>query len=540
MNYNKYSIFVFLLLGTLLCSCSDFLDEELKSELSPDNTYTSSYGFEVGVTGLYAIARSEYNTWGENGAYMHNGACPYEALQIGTDIAVMGTKDGSIQPFGYLTLTPNTTFVGSYWKWAYSLIAASNELLDYSEKNNNWDSPTDKSLYQAEAKFFRAYAYRLLVYLYGDVPYVDKIQDKIRVDFTRTPKAEVLDSIVSDLKFGITNLPEDPDAVEPGKLTKWAAYQLLCEIYLMKGDYNNAEICAEAVINSGYFRLMDSRFGEKQKEAGDVFSDLFVENNQNRTSGNKESIWVMQFEYNTTGGGTNSDDWTRRAWEPKYFEIQGFSLADTLGGRGLAQLVPMKWWIDENSDFFDKTDIRNSEYNIKRHWYYNNGNMPETFGKLCPITDETWFTTYRLYPALTKFFYGRSENLQLTGSFRDRMKYRLSETYLLLCEARLGKGDLTGAREAINVVRRRAHASELTQDSQMTLDFLLDERIRELVGEEQRRFTLLRTGKLLERTRKYNTESGPLIKDYHVLWPIPQNIIDSNTGTEFPQNEGYD
>ena len=44
--------------------CSGFLDEELKSSLSPDNTYTSSYGFEVGVNGLYGWARSEFNTWG--------------------------------------------------------------------------------------------------------------------------------------------------------------------------------------------------------------------------------------------------------------------------------------------------------------------------------------------------------------------------------------------------------------------------------------------------------------------------------------------
>ena len=119
------------------------------------------------------------------------------------------------------------------------------------------------------------------------------------------------------------------------------------------------------------------------------------------------------------------------------------------------------------------------------------------------------------------------------------MKYRLSETYLYLCEARLMQGDLAGAREAINEVRRRAGATELTSDSQMTVDFLLDERIRELVGEEQRRFTLLRLGKLLERTRKYNTEAGPAMKDYHVLWPIPQSIRDSNTGADFPQNEGY-
>ena len=520
-------------------SCSDFLNEDLKKELAPDNTYTSSYGFEVGINGLYAIARSEYNTWGENGAFMHNGACAYEVFQIGTDLAVMGTKDGSIQPFGYMTLTSNTTFVESYWKWAYSLIAAANEVLRYSEINNNWDAPTDKALYQAEARFFRAYAYRLLVYTYGDVPYVENIQEDFRIDFTRTPKEEVLSHVVDDLKFAMENLPDDPDSVEPGKLTKWAAEHLLSEIYLMQGNYEEAEICAENVINSGHFHLMQDRFGAKADEPGDVFSDLFVENNQNRTSGNMESIWVMQFEYQTQGGGTNSDDWTRRAWEPKYFEIQGFALADSLGGRGLSQLVPMKWWIGEDAGFYDKSDIRNSEYNIKRHWYYNNPDMPDLFGKLCPITDETWFQTYRLYPALTKFFYGRAEDLQLTGSYRDRMKYRLSETYLYLCEARMMQGDLAGAREAINEVRRRAGASELTSDSQMTVDFLLDERIRELVGEEQRRFTLLRLGKLLERTRKYNTEAGPAMKDYHVLGPIPQSIIDSNTGAEFPQNDGY-
>ena len=78
----------------------------------------------------------------------------------------------------------------------------------------------------------------------------------------------------------------------------------------------------------------------------------------------------------------------------------------------------------------------------------------------------------------------------MTGSYRDRMKFRLSETYLLLCEARLGLNDISGAREAINVVRRRAHAPEIT-DSEMTMDFLLDERIRELVGEESRRFYLM-------------------------------------------------
>ena len=74
--------------------CSGFLDEELKSSLSPDNTYTSSYGFEVGVHGLYGWARSEFNTWG--GATTSQGqACPYESFQVATDIVYTGPGDGS-------------------------------------------------------------------------------------------------------------------------------------------------------------------------------------------------------------------------------------------------------------------------------------------------------------------------------------------------------------------------------------------------------------------------------------------------------------
>ena len=94
-----------------------------------------------------------------------------------------------------------------------------------------------------------------------------------------------------------------------------------------------------------------------------------------------------------------------------------------------------------------------------------------------------------------------------------------------------------GAADAINVIRKRANAPEITAKD-ATIDFLLDERIRELVGEELRRFTLVRTGKLVERVKKYNPHSNTM-DEHHTLWPIPQTIIDSNTGAEFPQNPGY-
>jgi hypothetical protein len=527
--------------------CKKFLVEDLKTELAPTNTYTSTYGFEVGSAGLYALTRSEYNTFGEGGAYIHNGACPYEALQAATDIADVINSDASLLPFANLTLTSSERFVGTYWNWAYSIISSANLMLIYSEKNTNWDSPSDKERFQAEARFFRAYAYRTLVYLYGDVPYVETILYDFKLNFTRTPKAEVLGHIIDDLTFATQHLPANPDQVKDGKLTKWAAYHLLSEMHLLNKAYVPAEQAALAVINSGYYGLMKTRFGVNKDKAGDVFSDMFLENNQNRLkNANRESIWVLQFEFNAVGGGTNSDDWSRRAWSPNYSAITGFVLADTLGGRGLAQLTPMKWWVGTAGTnatgnvpgIFEATDIRNSNYNIKRNWYYNNPGETSLYGKKANITEQTWFSTKSLFPAITKFFYGRAENLGLTGSYKDRMKFRLAETYLLLAEAYLGQGNPGKAADAVNEVRKRAGASVIGA-GQMTMDFLLDERIRELVGEESRRFTLVRTGKLVDRVKLYNAAIKDKILDFHALWPVPQSIIDANRDAVFPQNPGY-
>lgn len=524
------------------CSCSDFLDEELKSSLAPENTYTNTHGFEVGVTGLYEYARSEFNTWGgEFNGFSHGQATPVEVFQIGTDIMFTNT-DPLLVSFGNLSYTPLSHYVNSWWKFGYGLASNANLILEYSEHADvDWDNPTDKAGFQAEARFFRAYAYRYLVYLYGDVPWVDKVERDFRVDFTRTPKAEVLNHMIEDLKFAAGNLPEDPDAVLPGRLTKWAALHLLSEVYLMAGMNAEAEDAARQVIDSHKFELMKDRFGTHTKEPGDVFSDMFKENNQNRnTAGNKETIWVMQLEYNVVGGGGESEDWALRAYNPSYFSIDGFTIADSLGGRGVAQLIPFPWWIDKNSGFYEAEDIRNSDYNIKRNWYYNDSRS-EKYGQKAEITEELW-KAKKLYPAITKFFYGvqdKGGDEGYGGCTKDRIKFRLSETYLLLAEALMNQGRTDEAAEAINEVRLRAKASKIT-GAQVTKDFLADERIRELIGEEMRRFTLCRLGLLKERVLRYNTDAAPRWNDKHWLWPIPQDVINSNTGSAFPQNPGWD
>src|SRR5690606_15029776 len=115
----------------------------------------------------------------------------------------------------------------------------------------------------------------------------------------------------------------------------------------------------------------------------------------------------------------------------------------------------------------------------------------------------------------------------------------LAETYLLKAEAQFKLGNNAGAAETINIIRRRAHTHEISA-SDVTLDFILDERSRELITEEHRRYTLLRTGKWLERVQAYNFAGGhQTAAARDTLYPIPQVVIDAHLTTEMPQNPGF-
>ena len=146
-----------------------------------------------------------------------------------------------------------------------------------------------------------------------------------------------------------------------------------------------------------------------------------------------------------------------------------------------------------------------------------------------------------VYPYLRKLE-GRPFNGSNTSgrTGKDFIVYRLAETYLLRAEAYFRKGNLSAAATDINAVRNRANAKPITA-SDVTIDYILDERMRELITEEPRRRTLSRMGKLVERTRKYQTRSDvrSTIQDYHELYPIPQSAIDANFSAKLIQNPGY-
>jgi starch-binding outer membrane protein, SusD/RagB family len=549
----KYNILVvaliFLSFG-LLVSCNDnVLDEISLSNPSTDQILSSKAGFDTYITALHNAARNElFKTDTYQNAF---------DMQTGTDVATTGDPALTIWLNYITTLTPVYGTVNFYWSWAYSeMISRANTVIIYAQKSNSsiWKDEAERNAIIAEAKFFRAYSYNVLANLYGGVPIVDNIFDSPKVDFTRATRKEVLEFVKNDLVFASQWLPATVDKSKEGHIVKAAADHLLAEVYISLEDFDKSIASASLVINSGLYQLMSNRFGSEVTNQGDVFSDLFRDNNQNRSSGNKESIYVIQIEDVTPGGtsgvGAGStigvgNNWVR-GWGCRYFALKdpdgnsGMVVCDSMG-RGVGWVRPTNYFLYDiwKSDF--NNDMRNSRFNIRRAYDYNNP-ASKYYKKLVGPRTSSIDTMQYLYPTIRKIEgkVGKTTNNTAGKTFKDVMVYRLAETYLLRAEAYIRKGNKIDAATDINVVRNRAHATPVTPD-QVDIDYLLDERARELTVEEPRRRTLVRMGKLVERVRKYNlrAETRSTIQDYHQWFPIPQVAIDANFGAVIEQNTGY-
>jgi hypothetical protein len=167
------------------------------------------------------------------------------------------------------------------------------------------------------------------------------------------------------------------------------------------------------------------------------------------------------------------------------------------------------------------------------------------------VTPRTQSNT--IFPAVKKFD-DPFRTVVNDPSTRPVVLWRFSDVLMTAAEAAFKLNNLANAANAINIVRQRAAyratntpaqntaaaAAVTITSSQVTLDFILDERTREFYGEWQRWWDLVRTQSLVRRVTEWNPEAAPYIKPHHVLRPIPQTQIDLVTsGPPFPQNPGY-
>jgi len=548
---NKIYIVCFLIaIGVSSCS-KDFLDEELYSSYNP-----TELNDELGLNAALVGLQNQYSVWQTfmslpGGAGQGWLAC----WQIGTDVAynrAPADLDPWCVPFtNYENLTPTDPAVLFTWDWAYKIINNANSIIAAVENPENKVAQATKDKINGEAKFYRAFAYNTLVTLFGNVPMITHIVDGPKTDFTKASLADLNKLIEDDLVFAKNNLPTVNNVATNSKGKTYSrahvamAEQVLAEAYLRMGKNELAETSCDAILNSGDFSLIKNRYGIKSSQAGDPFSDMFIYGNQRRSQGNTEAIWVLEIEnpatviggagaFSATAAGvTTGFPQHRRVWGSRYHQQAGMALCDSLGGRGISRIALTDWVLNS---LYTSADMRNSKYNIRRDYYYNKPGFAK-YGQKVDINDPTVNTQRFIVPQTNKWNQYDANDPFGGGMVKDIIIMRLGETYLLKAEAQFKQGKTTEAAQTINVLRSRSNASAITA-ADVTLDFILDERARELLAEENRRMTLMRTGQLVQRaTTKGQKITGLSAKN--LLLPIPQAEINLDKDAVLEQNTGY-
>lgn len=179
------------------------------------------------------------------------------------------------------------------------------------------------------------------------------------------------------------------------------------------------------------------------------------------------------------------------------------------------------------SPYYGKLEIKN---NLVPYKYFGLETWNPSFMKNVPYLN---YPPRYILDDETGLLSGRSGRID-----PDNYIMRLAETYLLRAEAYIDKGDKINAAKDINVVRARAQAKPVSP-AEVSIDYLLDERARELIWEKPRRLELMLMEKLAERVRAYNRLSKGNIKDFNQLWPILYSEIENNTEATIKQNPGY-
>jgi hypothetical protein len=558
-------VLLYMLIALSSCDEKKFLTEVPLDFYAPENSYVTYENFEAAVVNLHTIVRDDF--YASSGEY----DIPHLAFSC-TEILYLHRSLGPNWNLAAMLLpTSSEVVLEAVWQPAYRLIYDANVILGRVDSEFSELTDDQKNLIKAETSFFRALGYKWLANLYGGVPLVLEEVKTPKRDFVRASRTEVYEQCASDLEFAIQYLP-DIDEVDVTRINRLTAYHLLSEIYISLGRFQDAIDAATVVIDDPNMALMTERFGKRISDpvfGGDVYWDLFQKGNQDRSVGNTESLWIIPFAFMTPGGGEGGPGvrFIPRLWQQKVAQNNGkWELLVPLPnenyyGRGGGMATP-SWYLKKT--VWDKSgydvDMRNSAYNIVRDFKVNNPASDQN-GKWV-IADSLKLslsgyldTVANFYPVFAKLSHPGQfpkelyhENQTVPGSltseatreWKNKYAYRLAETYLLRAEAYLGLSDQISAAADINVVRSRANAP-LVDPSLVDIDYILDERIRELNFEELYLFTTARLGKTVERAKKYNAYVGgpSTYETYHNLWPIPYAEIEKNIEAELEQNPGY-
>ncbi|MFH6957033.1 RagB/SusD family nutrient uptake outer membrane protein [Flavobacterium aquidurense] len=560
----KKIILVLGIIITAFSSCSDYIEEESLSNVPADETYKTASGFQLLVNTDYARLKGIY------------GGNPW-LFESGTDMYAEGRTPEPAGISQYTLLIPSAANVDDLYTSCYQQIQSVNKTVYYStitEQTANLNSLV------GEALFLRANAYFLLVQTYGGVPIVlDNITSAV-LSFKRNTAEEVYTQIIADLDASLATVGTGAYAAT-GKVNKRAVNDLLAKVYLTRGyetfgtpaDFTKAAAYADAAIAGQALNI--------------PFNQLFVTTATSDNDLNAETIFSVQYDKNST-----STDPTKLGNNQFYYfssylggaetgaPLRSYNLCPTTYALGLYEKGDKRWDATFMTEILEETVTVDGKAKTTLYYpYYRPANASAV--KVRHFYEPKWFTpadrtawntanaarksaTFVYHPwgeygadhtlidnrdcytiPVKKFDDANPTTPSSTGpvSTRDIIVSRLGETYLIAAEAYLKAGNPTTGLDRLNEVRRRAGVANATI-GQFNIDYILDERGRELVGEYKRWFDLKRTGTLVDRASAYNYKikaanfvgvDGKL----KILRPIPQTALDLNQNKDFPQNPGY-
>jgi starch-binding outer membrane protein, SusD/RagB family len=560
INFKKsitlLSTLTIMLLGQ---SCKDVLNEEIISGIS-DSYINTPKGFQDAVNAAYAPLRAYYGT--QPGLTF---------TEYGTDLYATGA-DGSYKGFHFYDaqLNPTIDYLAGIWDELYRGINTCNAIIDRAASVQGVAEALKKQRI-AEAKFLRGHYYFLLLQQWGGVDL--RLSETLTATkkASRATEADMYKAIIADLEASLPDLENKKASSDYGRATKAAAEHLLAKVYLTRGsspskvadDFSKAATYAQNVISSpGGFRLLPD------------FASVFDENNQI----NDEIIFAAQYTTDPLtnansapvifdGGGNNL-----HLFYGMQYDNQPGMVRDIPYGRPFKRLRPTKYCVE--TVFNNRDNDSRYKKSFRDTWLCNRpGSYKSVFDQsktdlVFKAGDTTIFIpgfempaaeratkkyqvlvpsmyTEALFPTLSKFMDLKRPDVFAPQGTRDHFVFRLADTYLLLAEAQLLQNKIPEATAAINKVRQRAawpgkEAAMAITEAQCTMDLLMEERGRELVGEQGRWQDLKRWGKLVERVKLHNPQASA-VKEIHNLRPIPQKQIDLTEGgnASFPQNPGY-
>lgn len=542
-----------LLLGVsalLLQSCAKKLDLFPQNDLTPDKAYADAAAYKSVLAKIYGSLASG----GNGGSAIDGVGNPdisgnldegsqisfirpfFNCQELPTDEAMCGWNDQTIKDYHNFRWTPADPFLkGMYARpiWNITLI---NEYLREStdeklaSRNISGADADDIKKSRGEVRFLRAFNYWLMMDLFGKSTFITE-ENVVGTDLPQEiGRAELFAYVETELKAIENDLAPVKTAIY-GRVDQGAVWALLARLYLNAQVYsgtakwNDAITYAKKVIDGGYELVKDS------VNDYNPYEQLFMADNHKHA---KEFIFAVQ-----------CDGLTMKSYGNTTFFVNAASAGDKKdfykdGSSGWKGYVATKGLADRFTDLSGKTDRRA----LFTTSVYGTSNLT------IPSLEQDPLFEGGLH--IKKYVNKRSDSLEIrdvvqrTFSDIDFPVFRLSEIYLIYAEAVLRggtTGDMATALGYINTIRQRAYGNTSGNISSvnLTLQFVLDERARELYWEGHRRTDLVRYNQLTTSAYiwpwKGGVSSGTAVDNKYNLYPIPASVLSSNPN--LTQNDGY-